>query len=61
VDETTWRHHLENGDIAAWFRDTIKDPDLAARVADLARRRLPADESRRQVRALVEERYTDAA
>jgi hydroxymethylpyrimidine pyrophosphatase-like HAD family hydrolase len=61
VDEATWRHHLENGDVARWFRDTIKDPELAKLAAALARQRMPADEARRQLRALIEERYTEAA
>jgi hypothetical protein len=60
IDEATWRHHLENGDVAGWLREAIKDPELADEVAALARRRLPGDESRQQVRALIQERYTEA-
>src|SRR5215510_8985772 len=29
VDDETWLFHLKNGDIARWFRDVIKDPELA--------------------------------
>jgi HAD superfamily hydrolase (TIGR01484 family) len=61
VDEATWRHHFQNGDVARWLRNAIKDPELAEQVAALARQRMPAAESRRQVRALIEERYTEAA
>jgi hydroxymethylpyrimidine pyrophosphatase-like HAD family hydrolase len=61
VDEATWSHHFENGDVARWLREAIKDPELAEQVAELARQRPSADEARRQVRALVEERYTEAA
>jgi HAD superfamily hydrolase (TIGR01484 family) len=60
VDETTWRHHFENGDVTRWLREAIKDPELAEQVATLAARRMPADEARREVRALIETRYTDA-
>jgi hypothetical protein len=60
LDEVTWRHHLENGDIARWFRHAIKDPELAERATALARQGLPVDEARRQMRILIEERYTEA-
>jgi hydroxymethylpyrimidine pyrophosphatase-like HAD family hydrolase len=60
VDEATWRHHFENGDIVRWFRDAIKDPELADQVARLARQSMPTSEARRRVRALVEEHYTEA-
>jgi HAD superfamily hydrolase (TIGR01484 family) len=60
VDETTWRHHLDNGDVARWLRDAIKDPELALQVAALAQQQMSADTTRRQVRALIEERYTEA-
>jgi hydroxymethylpyrimidine pyrophosphatase-like HAD family hydrolase/energy-coupling factor transporter ATP-binding protein EcfA2 len=60
IDEATWRHHLENGDVAGWLREAIKDPELADEVAALARRRLTGDESRQQVQALIQERYTEA-
>ena len=61
VDEITWNHHLENGDVVRWFRDAIKDPELAEHAAALARQRLPTDEARQRVRALIEERYIEPA
>ena len=60
VDEATWRHHFENGDVAGWLREAIKDGELAEQVAALVRQEMTADEARRQVRALIEERYTEA-
>ena len=60
VDEATWRHHFENGDVAGWLREAIKDAELAEQVAALVRQEMTADEARRQVRALIEERYTEA-
>jgi hypothetical protein len=61
VDAATWRHHFEQGDVARWIRDAIKDPELADEVAALAARPMPPDEARRRVRALIEERYTEPA
>jgi hydroxymethylpyrimidine pyrophosphatase-like HAD family hydrolase len=60
VDAGTWRHHFENGDVARWLREAIKDPELADQVAELAARRAPPAEARQRVRALIEERYTEA-
>jgi hypothetical protein len=60
VDQATWRHHFENGDVTRWLGEAIKDPELAEQVAALTAQGLPADEARRQVRALIEARYTEA-
>jgi hydroxymethylpyrimidine pyrophosphatase-like HAD family hydrolase len=60
VDQATWRHHFDNGDVTRWLREAIKDPELAEQVAALTAQGLPADEARRQVRALIEARYTEA-
>jgi HAD superfamily hydrolase (TIGR01484 family) len=30
VDDATWLHHLRRGDYSDWFREAIKDEDLAA-------------------------------
>ncbi len=62
VDDETWLYHLRAGDYSQWFRDTIKDPELAAE-ADVIEQdtRLSAEESRARIRAAVEERYTAPA
>jgi hydroxymethylpyrimidine pyrophosphatase-like HAD family hydrolase len=57
VDEDTWRYHLERGDVDGWLREAIKDPEAASEVEELRRRSLPADESRRRVREILEQRY----
>jgi HAD superfamily hydrolase (TIGR01484 family) len=59
VDADTWRHHLTNGDYAAWFRLVIKDGEIA-RVAEAcaADASLPAAESRRRVLGAILSRYT---
>ena len=33
VDDETWQHHLRAGDYSKWFRNSIKDDDLAEEVA----------------------------
>jgi len=61
VDDETWLFHLKNGDIAGWFREVIKDPDLALETELKARADVTAEESRKHVRAQIEERYILAA
>lgn len=59
VDDATWEHHLRNGDYTAWFREAIKDDQLAAEAAAIAEdHALDPTESRRRIRAAVESRYT---
>jgi hydroxymethylpyrimidine pyrophosphatase-like HAD family hydrolase len=62
VDDDTWLHHLRAGDYSGWFREAIKDPDLAREAALVEQDRgLSAKESRQRIRALIEARYTAAA
>lgn len=70
VDEETWLHHLRQGDYSQWIRDAIKDPGLAdevaaieaaARGSDGDHRASAAAETRAQVRAAIEARYTAPA
>jgi Helicase HerA, central domain len=32
IDDATWMFHLSRGDYSRWFRETIKDPELAAEI-----------------------------
>lgn len=59
VDDETWTYHLEQGDVSEWFRDCIKDTDLAAEAEEIEQNKSlsPAD-SRQRIRAAVEKRFT---
>jgi hydroxymethylpyrimidine pyrophosphatase-like HAD family hydrolase len=62
VDDETWAHHLRAGDYSRWFRDVIKDPELAEEAAAVERQEglSPAD-SRARIREAIEKRYTAPA
>jgi hydroxymethylpyrimidine pyrophosphatase-like HAD family hydrolase/energy-coupling factor transporter ATP-binding protein EcfA2 len=59
VDDATWLHHLKGRDYSKWFRDAIKDDELARDVAEVESKfaKDPAG-SRAAVRKAVEQRYT---
>jgi hypothetical protein len=62
VDDATWEHHLRAGDYSRWIEGELKDRKLARRVAAVERdESLSAEESRRRVRAEVEDRYAPPA
>jgi hypothetical protein len=62
VDEDTWLFHLRRGDYSTWFRDVVKDEDLATEVMRIEKEtEMPSDESRAQLRKAIEERYTGVA
>lgn len=59
VDEATWLHHLTAHDYSAWITKAIKDEALALAVREVENHPTqPAAESRRLIRAAIEERYT---
>jgi len=59
VDDATWCHHLERGEISGWIANDIKDPGLAEQIAliehDAA---LSPAASRERVRTAIEALYT---
>jgi hydroxymethylpyrimidine pyrophosphatase-like HAD family hydrolase len=62
VDDETWNYHLREGDYSQWFREVVKDEALAseaARVEGLTE--LSAAESRKLIKAAINERYTAPA
>ena len=59
IDDATWMYHLRRGDYTRWFRDAIKDEDLAAITAEIeTQAELAPAESRRLIKAAIQERYT---
>ena len=59
VDDETWLHHLRRGEYSRWFREAIKDGDLAAEVAAVEQRAdVSAGDSRALVREAIARRYT---
>jgi hypothetical protein len=62
VDDATWEHHLRRGDYSQWFRSAIKDEALASATSGVEQAAgLSPAESRRRIRALLEELYTAPA
>jgi hypothetical protein len=62
VDDRTWLHHLHAGEYSRWFRDAIKDDDLAAEAGAVeADQSLSAHESRARIKDIIERRYTAPA
>jgi energy-coupling factor transporter ATP-binding protein EcfA2 len=62
VDDATWEHHLRRREYSSWFRDIIKDNELATEVDEVeADRSLNPGESRRRIAEAVRRRYTAPA
>jgi hydroxymethylpyrimidine pyrophosphatase-like HAD family hydrolase len=60
VDDATWLHHLHRGDYARWFREAIKDDELAAEAEALQDGADPRS-TRARLREIIERRYTAPA
>lgn len=62
IDDETWLYHLKRGDYSNWFRCSIKDKDLADRIATFERDEgLSARDSRDRIAKAIEEKYTAPA
>ena len=57
VDEDTWLHHLRQGEYSRWFREAIKDEQLAEEAAGVERDGPTAQESRARIREAIQRRY----
>lgn len=56
--EETWLHHLRAGGYELWFRDIIKDEELAQRAATLGNNgKISAHESRKQIFEYIRQAY----
>jgi hydroxymethylpyrimidine pyrophosphatase-like HAD family hydrolase len=59
VDDDTWLFHLQRHEVSRWLRESIKDEELADRVAEVENDESgDAETSRKQVRKLIEAVYT---
>jgi hypothetical protein len=59
VDDDTWTYHFRRADYSRWFRDVIKDPELAEATAAIERDRFQSrSNALAALRAAVEARYT---
>ncbi|MER9139643.1 HAD-IIB family hydrolase [Mesorhizobium sp. M0830] len=62
IDDKTWEFHLRGGDYSKWFRQQIRDKDLARETAEAEKdETLSAEESRKRVLDAVRRRYTAPA
>src|SRR5262249_46075876 len=59
VDDATWLHHLRQGDYSQWFRECIKDDNLAEEAKQIeGDTELSPRASRAAFRSLIERHYT---
>lgn len=59
VDDDTWLFHLQRGEYSAWFRQMIKDPELADEAEKIETTKgLSAEESRKRIQEAIARRYT---
>ncbi|MBX9681366.1 MAG: HAD-IIB family hydrolase [Gemmataceae bacterium] len=62
VDDATWSFHLQQADYSRWFRERIKDEDLAREAEEIEQKpNLSPQDGRSAMRAAVERRYTLSA
>jgi hypothetical protein len=62
VDDETWLYRLRRGEYSHWFREVIKDADLAAEAGGIERMTdAPASATRALIRVAIEKRYTAPA
>ena len=62
VDDDTWTHHLRQRDYSRWFRESVKDAEVAAEIASIeADDSLTARESRERILDLIRRKYTAPA
>lgn len=59
VNDETWQYHLRRDDFSRWFREAIKDENLASAAEQVeSSTKATPQESRALIRAAVEQDYT---
>jgi hydroxymethylpyrimidine pyrophosphatase-like HAD family hydrolase len=58
VDDETWMHHLRAHEYSHWFRERIKDPELAQEAEQIETDAKTPKASREAIRHAIENRYT---
>jgi hypothetical protein len=62
LDDDTWNYHLKRGDYSRWFREGVKDEELARDVEAVENNDdLDAAASRLEIKRAIENRYTAPA
>jgi hypothetical protein len=58
IDDRTWEHHRQAGDYSRWFREAIKNEELAGEAAEIEQStRLDPKESRNSIAQAISRRY----
>jgi hypothetical protein len=59
IDDRSWEHHRQAGDYSRWFREAIKNEQLAGEAAEIERNlRFDPKESRERIAEAVSRHYT---
>ncbi|HEY3992114.1 MAG TPA: hypothetical protein VGM01_04450, partial [Ktedonobacteraceae bacterium] len=59
VDDETWLFHLHQGDYSRWFRDVIKDNNLASDAESIEKQaKISAQDSRNMMQEVIQKRYS---
>jgi hypothetical protein len=62
IDDDTWIYHLHKGEYSQWFREKIKDDELADEAEYVEQKNnISPSESRDIIKNKIQERYTGAA
>jgi hypothetical protein len=58
VDDETWRHHLQSGDISKWFEEVLKDKELVEQVRCMERDERSTPDAKKHLLEAIQAKYT---